>query len=148
MKRIAMLAILSLTTGAMAAPVPKEAKSHGTLVVGIWKIEAISCNGKKGSIAGYFTIDAEGGCMCHSDATYAHKYKADRSFRFDPKTGFIDAQVGDQPITQGVYKLDGDTLFLAFTLDVDRAIGRPKVAEAGQSVNLFTLKRVQPEVKK
>ena len=144
MMRFATLCLLAATP-LFAAPVPKELKNEGKLE-GTWKVTELSTNGRDAGQQGtYWTIDPEGMLTLHGQPKVPENH-SNITFKYDPRTKAIDyTSVSGSRNYPGIYELRGGTLKLCFELN-DQT--RPKVVEAGSSLNLWTFTRVRSEEKK
>lgn len=128
----------------LGAPAPKDKPT----VVGEWAAESVVAGGKTlpGPPGGAsFTFAADGKLRVRD----GDKVSDDGSYTVDPKKDpaeidLIPPAAQKKPPTQGIYKLDGDTLTLCFH-PKDPKAGRPKAFESpdGSTAMVITLKRVK-----
>ena len=143
MIRGALLAVAFAALPLAAAPVPKEIKKEGKLE-GTWKVESIVIFGQPSTESLYWTIDAEGNLVRHSDPIAPANAGRSIVLKQDPGVKSLD-YVSGQMTFLGVYRLGGDTLEFCLAKQGEE---RPAAIAATPLTYLWTLKRVKPEVKK
>ena len=144
-----LLVGLAVTVGAQEKkdPPPKDAPAKDNPIVGEWTGEKAVGGGKEqpvppGGIT--FTFAADGKLMI----TEGKQNRPDTgTYKTDPKKTPAEIEIippedKKEPTVQGIYKVDGDTLTLAFSRGKG---GRPTKFESpeGSDVIVITLKRVK-----
>jgi uncharacterized protein (TIGR03067 family) len=137
---------------AVGAPGPKETPKKEATIVGEWIGEKAIAGGKElpvppGGIS--FTFMADGQMMVKEGVK---REKADTgSYKLDPKKDpaeidLVPPMKKNDPIVQGIYKLDGDTLILCFGRGAPGK-ERPKKFESpeGSDLIVITMKRAKKD---
>lgn len=137
--------LLALT---IAAPAAKDVKKDPPSIVGTWVMETASIGGRAEKPPGEDTR-----VTFHKDGKTTATNGAGRpdeegSYTLDAKASpaqldLIPNAKSAEMKVQGIYKIEGDTLTIAFTMDM----ARPATFEspAGSQVILLTLKRVKKD---
>ena len=143
MRRLVIL-ILAISAGRLdAAPVPKELKQNETLQ-GVWKVESLVIFGQPSAENLYWSIDADGNLVRHSDPVAPAN--AARSIVLKQDRTAKDLDFCTRYMTfLGTYRLRGDTLEFCLAKQGE---ARPAAIEATPATYLWTLKRVKAEEKK
>jgi uncharacterized protein (TIGR03067 family) len=132
---------LLLTATAVAAPVPKEVKSDGGALEGIWwEARFNDTANKDAATARRFSFNRDGTAGIHQTAgakPYEYTYAIDRT-TVPPSFSWIGG--GGREKYRAVYRIDGDTLFIVFE---NAASPLPKEVKPGMGQVYYELKRVK-----
>ena len=146
--RFALGLILSLATGAAAAPVPKEFKKadDAAAVLGTWKTTALTVAGRADANIHTHTFVFEADGKCHS--LFGKGNRSDWTYTLDPKATpkrmtWTSAPVGRGPQFGAlefdcVYEVSGNTFKLGF---LPNAQAVPDKVELGPGLTLYEMKR-------
>lgn len=131
---------------ALAAPAPKGDSEAKPSLVGEWEASSLTWGGQdvplpEGGITFDFAADGTAAVREGRAAPSPRAYKLDPSA--DPPAIDIGRPGADEPVSPGIYRLDGNALTLC--LGVGPKAGRPKRFEspAGSRAMLMTLKRAK-----
>ena len=125
------------------APVPKELKTNDT-IQGTWKIESIVIFGQPSTEHLYWSIDAAGNLVRHSEPVAPMNADQSIVLKQDRAAKSLDFCTGYMTFL-GTYRLSGDTLEFCLAKQNEP---RPAGIEATPATYLWTLKRVKPEEKR
>ena len=146
------LVIALLATGTLAAaPVPKDFKKpdDATLLVGTWKVTALSVNGRPNANLHTHTFGFDADGKCHTlFGENGNANRSDWTYTLDPKATPKRMKWTSAPVGRGpqfgalefdcVYEVSGNTFKLGF---LPNAQAVPDKVELGPGLTLYEMKR-------
>ncbi len=145
MRWIPILLLFAITSGTVAAPIPKEVKvgSDAQRILGKWQTEFLSSNGadKQLSTSSKFRFEADGKCAIQYGSNDAND--SDSEFTLDVSSNprrmkWLNGVAKQEWLC--LYELDGDSLKIAF---INAGTPVPDVIDPAQNATIYYLKRIK-----
>ena len=145
MRWIPILLLFAITSGTVAAPIPKEVKvgNDAQRILGKWQTEFLSSNGadKQLSTSSIFRFEAEGKCAILHSSNDAND--SDSEFTLDVSSNprrmkWLSGVAKQEWLC--LYELDSDSLKIAF---INAGTPVPDAIAPAQNATIYYLKRIK-----
>lgn len=145
MRWIPILLLFAITSGTVAAPIPKEVKvgSDAQRILGKWQTEFLSSSGtdKQLNTSSRFRFEVDGKCTILHGSD--NERDSDSEFTLDMSSNprrMKWLQGTGKQVWQCLYELDGDSLKIAF---INAGTPVPDLIDPAQNATIYYLKRIK-----